>query len=248
MALLWCRQAQGQRYEVRSAGQSLRLYTNGVFHSQYNPGRPVAGSIWDLLSLPAFALPVGRPRRVLVLGVGGGAVIRQLNHFLSPDLIVGIELNPVHLIVARRFFGADTANVCLLEADAREWLSAYRGPAFDMVVDDLFGEEKGEPVRAVEADRHWCLALSRVVAPGGLLVMNFDGDSELRRSAAQVDAPVRRQWSDRQVFSTPHYANQIAAFYRDRPDWNVFERRLEAYPELDRRRSDCYLRFSRRRF
>ena len=76
MALLWSEQDGDSRYEVRSAGNTRRLYTNGVFHSQYNPNNPVTGSVWDLLLLPAFFLPPGRPRRVLVLGVGGGENIR----------------------------------------------------------------------------------------------------------------------------------------------------------------------------
>ena len=101
MALLWHKQDGNTRYEVRSAGNTRRLYTNGVFHSQYNSTQPVTGSVWDLLLLPAFFLPASSLKRVLVLGVGGGAVIRQLNHFLQPEQIVGVELNPVHLEVAR---------------------------------------------------------------------------------------------------------------------------------------------------
>ena len=52
MALLWERRVEGTLYQVRSAGRTRRLYTNGVFHSQYNPVRPVTGSVWDLLLLP----------------------------------------------------------------------------------------------------------------------------------------------------------------------------------------------------
>ncbi|WP_341936969.1 spermidine synthase [Marinimicrobium sp. C2-29] len=248
MSILWYKQQDGQRYEVRRAGQSLRLYTNGVFHSQYNPAQPVAGTIWDLLSLPAFALAPGRPRRVLVLGVGGGAVIRQLNHFFSPDLIVGIELNPVHLILARRFFDVEEKNVCLLEADALAWVDAYRGPAFDLVIDDLFGDSQGEPERAVSADRNWSRALRRLLAPGGMLVMNFDSDAGLKQSALWSDPVLRRQWTDRQRFSTPRYANQIAVFYFGRPDWAAFEERLQSHPELDQRRSGCRLTYRRQRF
>lgn len=56
MAIVWSRQLSGVHYEVRSAGNSLRLYTDGVFHSQYNPCRLITGHVWDLLMLPAFFL------------------------------------------------------------------------------------------------------------------------------------------------------------------------------------------------
>ena len=58
----------GTRYEVRSHGASVRLYTNGVFHSQWNEGRPFAGGVWDCLSLPVLYRDPAAVRRVLVLG------------------------------------------------------------------------------------------------------------------------------------------------------------------------------------
>ena len=91
------------RYQVRTAGRTRRLYTNGVFHSQYNPANPVTGHVWDLLMIPAFFHAPDSVQRVLVLGVGGGAVIGLLRRFVSPAAVVGFELSPLHVFVARRF-------------------------------------------------------------------------------------------------------------------------------------------------
>ena len=104
MAILWQKQQAGVLYEVRIAGNSRRLYTDGVFHSQYNPNTPVTGSVWDLLMLPAFFYPPNTIKRILVLGVGGGTIIQLLKRFVNPETITGVELNPVHLYVAKRFF------------------------------------------------------------------------------------------------------------------------------------------------
>ena len=54
MAILWSRQIAGVNYQVRTAGQTRRLYTDGVFHSQYHPGRMYTGGVWDLLMMPAL--------------------------------------------------------------------------------------------------------------------------------------------------------------------------------------------------
>ncbi|MDQ2075508.1 spermidine synthase [Marinimicrobium sp. ABcell2] len=244
MALLWFHQDQdGNRYEVRSAGSSLRLYTNGVFHSQYNPRQPMGGGIWDLLLLAAFLRPPTGNERVLVLGVGGGAVIRQWNDFLKPALIVGVELNPVHLDVARAHFQVAAPNVTLLEADARLWLEAYDGPGFDVVIDDLFGDKDGEPARAVAADAPWCHSLRRLLNPGGRLVMNFDSAAGLTRSAPVVNPQVRRHFATGLDLSIRHYANHIGVFCREKPDLNAFAQRLQTVPALDRRRQDCRLDF-----
>lgn len=78
MAVLWEKHVDGVRYQVRAAGRTRRFYTDGVFHSQYNPLNPVTGHVWDLLMIPAFFYATGSVGRVLVLGVGGGAVIGLL--------------------------------------------------------------------------------------------------------------------------------------------------------------------------
>ncbi len=245
MALVWFRQDScGNRYELRRAGASLRLYTNGVFHSQYNPRRPVAGSVWDLLLLPAFMQPSERLRKILVLGVGGGAVIRQLNDFFSPELIVGIELNPVHLELAREFFDVDADNVELLEADARLWLQNYSGPKFDLVIDDLFGDLDGEPSRAVSVDWHWSQALRRVLSDRGVLAINFDSRSGLLESAPVSYPALRRQFAAGISLTTQNYANHIGVFLNQSLDLKEFERRLAQSPQLDRRRSSCKLNFA----
>ena len=105
MALLWSHREKGVLYQVRAAGSSRRLYADGVLHTQFNPRRIVTGSVWDLLWLPVFFLTAPRVERVLVLGAGAGAVIRQLDMLFQPKEIVAVENNPVHLRVAREFFG-----------------------------------------------------------------------------------------------------------------------------------------------
>ncbi|GAB4301192.1 MAG: hypothetical protein Kow0096_21830 [Thiohalomonadaceae bacterium] len=246
MALLWFRQDGADRYEVRSAGKARRLYTNGVFHSQYNPRQPVSGSVWDLLMLPAFFAP-WEVRRVLVLGVGGGAVIHQLNHFLAPQVIVGVELNPVHLVVARRFFGVRAANVTLHEADALRWVRQYRGPPFDLIIDDLFGDADGEPQRVVAADGRWFRQLGRLLAPNGTLVFNFAALAELQTCAWFHEETIRRRYPSAFRLTAPQYENAIAAFLSRPTPTARLRRHLAAWPALDPARRSCRLNYRIRR-
>lgn len=247
MATLWEHDARGNHYQVRNAGRSVRLYTNGLFHSQFNPGQPVSGGVWDLLFVPAFFRPPGAVRRVLMLGVGGGAVIRQLQHFVRPAEIVGVELDPVHLRIARRFFGVGRRGVRLVRADAREWLAGYDGPPFDMVIDDLFGGRDGDPVRAVAADADWMATLGRMVAPDGVLVMNFAGPHELRRCAVLTDAVAAAPFETAFRFTLPHYENVIAAFLGTKSSHGELLNHLARERGLDLSRRSCRLRFALRR-
>lgn len=170
-------------YQVRTAGASVRLYTNGVFHSQYSPSPRAATSIWDLLLVPALLAPGGRPRNVLVLGVGGGAVLRRLSELFEAPRITGVELDPVHIDIGRRFFGLDQPNIELVAADARTWLARNRRRRYDLVIDDLFVEHAGQPARAIPFDRPWLDALSATLLPGGAIGANFAELAEFSSSA-----------------------------------------------------------------
>lgn len=214
MAILWHKTIKNTHYEVRTAGQTQRLYTDGVFHSQFNPQRAITGGVWDLLMLPALFYPAESIQRVLVLGVGGGAVIHQLQRYIKPAKIIGIELNPVHIMLAKRYFGVTNKLAQLVEADAVKWLENYSGPPFDMIIDDLFGEEDGEPVRAIKANKDWFEKLNSHLTPEGLLVMNFISHKDLKNCAAVSYKKVSRLFNVSYQLTLTHYENAIGAFLK----------------------------------
>lgn len=214
MAILWQKTINNTCYEVRSAGQTRRLYTDGVFHSQFNPDRAITGGVWDLLMLPAFFYPAESIQRVLVLGVGGGAVIQQLQRYIKPVEIIGVELNPVHITIAKRYFGITSKMAKLVQADAIEWLENYSGPAFDLIIEDLFGEQDGEPVRAVKANKNWVEQLHGHLNPEGILVMNFTSRSDLKNCAAVSYKKISGLFKSSFQFTLPSYDNAIGAFLK----------------------------------
>jgi spermidine synthase len=243
MAILWQKNLDGTRYEVRTAGKTHRLYTNGVFHSQYHPDRATTGGIWDLLMLPAFFQQPHKIQRVLVLGVGGGAVIRQLHRYVQPKRIIGVELNPVHLDVARRFFGVNDKIAELHQAEAVEWLEYYDGPPFDMIIEDLFGEQNGEPVRAVKADINWCTALSRHLARDGVLVMNFIDIGEMRQSECLNKQHLAKRFKSAFQFTLPLYENVIVALLKTEANARTLHKNIGKIVELDAAQKSAAMNF-----
>ena len=214
MAIVYEHRRAGKVYQVRTAGRSVRLYTNGVFHSQYSPSPRAATSMWDLLSMPALLTGGARPSSVLVLGVGGGAVLRKLSDLFDDPLIVGIELDSVHLDIGRRFFGLDRPNIELVAAEAGDWLDHAAARRFDLVVDDLFTDRGREPHRAVVFDSDWLARIARRLTPDGAVAANFAGLGEFAASAAgrlvRGDGPWRCGYSLR----LPTLLNVVAGFGR----------------------------------
>ncbi len=247
MAVIWKKTVDDTTYEVRSAGFSTRLYTDGVFHSQYNERSGLSRGVWDLLMLPLYFNPL-RARRILVLGVGGGAVIRQLLHHAAPEQVTGVEINPVHLYVARRFFGLRDSRVRLLQADALSWVENYHGEGFDLVIDDLFAESDGEPVRAVAADCRWAGRLFALVRAGGTLVINFVSPKELKASGLlRRGCRHRKRIKSAFGFSLPGYENEVGAFLDFESSRRVLKARLAGIPGLDPARRSDHIDFRMRR-
>lgn len=252
MTVLWQKKRGNIHYKVTRAGASTRLYTNGIFHSQYNSRQPVAGNLWDLLFLPTLMHPHPNAiERVLVLGVGGGAVIKQLQHFLSPSQILGVDLDPVHLQIARRFFQVTQSNVELIQAEAKAWLAQYTGEPFDVIVEDLFMGRAGphgqvEPVRAIPANAAWLDCLAANLKEEGVLVMNFESGYSLGRSACKL-ALSNNTFSSAYRLFCPRYENIIAALLRKPLRQDQFVEALRQFEALDQRRSSCRLQFDWRK-
>ena len=248
MALIWQKEVAGNRYEVRRHGASVRLYSNGVFHSQWNARDPLKGSLWELLLLPVFFVPAGQVRRVLLLGVGGGALIRLLQRYVAPEEIVGVDIDRHHLAVAKRFFGVrNTELVC---ADAREYVTDLSrqvkdtsATGFDLVIDDLFGHVHGEASRAIVADRRWCDQLLGVLNENGLVISNFVSRKELLASGWRA-RDLRSLLGGAWTAEHPMYENCIGVFSR-RP---LSKKTLTGQapspinPDNARRSLDCRLR------
>lgn len=241
MAVLWKKQTKDTCFEVRTAGKSRRLYSNGVFHSQYHPDRAHSGGVWDLLVVPAFFRPPGRIRRVLLLGVGGGSAIHLLRRFVKPDEIIGVELSKTHLQIARKFFGIKSHMATLHHADAVKWLEEYDGPPFDLIIDDLFGNED-DVERAVPADAQWCSTLLSQLSKNGTLVMNFIGSKALTQSACVAEPGIARHFKSTFQLSLPAYQNIIGVFVGAPSSSKILHENLKDTPELNQKTLNFKLR------
>ena len=229
MTVLWELNTADTHYSVRTSGASIRLYSNRVFHSQWNPNKPFAGGVWDCLSLPALYRPTDYFKRVLLLGVGGGAVIRQLQLLIDFEALTAIEIDAHHLNIAERWFGVDDKRVDLQHADAIEWLAGYRGPSFDLIIDDLFGHSEGEPLRACPLIPDWVDLLHANLADDGLMVVNCVDSRELKTALPVFD---ERGFRYGYRWTLPAYENAIGVLSRRSMHARDWSRHLE-FSSLD---------------
>lgn len=152
-----------------------------TFASFYRPGEIATHCVWDAIAAPILWLSSKRRRRILILGLGGGSVAR-LARALAPDAeIVGVELDPEVVRLARSHLELDSLDVQIEIADALAWLKTAKG-RFDAILEDVFvgsGDDVHKPDWIPEPGHR--LARARL-ARGGVFVSNtLDEYAEVAR-------------------------------------------------------------------
>lgn len=126
-------------------------------------------NFWDYTSyISRFteAYPAGS--RVLLLGMGGGTLVRRLQE-KGLDLEV-VEIDARIAEVAHRYFGMDS-EVPIHIDDARHFIKVAKHN-YDIIIFDVFkGETAPEHVLTLEGLKD----AERVLSPGGIILVNFYG-------------------------------------------------------------------------
>jgi spermidine synthase len=229
MATIWQKKSNNTRYEVRSASNTIRLYTNGIFHSQWNPKNSLSGHLWDIFLLAVFFKNTP-PQKALVLGVGGGAAIKLIEHFFASCQIDGVDIDETHLYIAKRFFGCKSNHCHLIHDDATQFIASSKR-RYDYIVEDIFsGDARTQEgaTRAIDADQIWLEKLSKRLAKNGLLVINMESLSHARKLKKVVAfESIRIQSSF--IFTTPRYENAIIVLANFKSDLKSFKQNLDQH-------------------
>lgn len=116
-----------------------------------------------------LALTEGRSR-VLVVGLGGGVFPMLLHRLLPRVQVEVVELNPVVVEVARRFFGIREDPRLRIHVEDGAGFMARRGPRYDLILLDAF-LDSGTPDHLKES--LFLEDVRRRLAPGGVAVLNI---------------------------------------------------------------------------
>jgi spermidine synthase len=128
--------------------------------------------VWQLV-LRQAGLTQHPPSSVLVLGLGGGSVVRILRNELGINApITAVELDPVMIDLARVHFGlASVPNITVIEGDAMVQVHALQA-RYDLVLVDLFDDL--DLARGVDS-RTFAHGLRERCSDGGQVLVNTVG-------------------------------------------------------------------------
>ena len=130
--------------QVVQTGRRRELILNEgqAIHSIYDPGTLLTQGYWDLfITAPLFGYrnwQGERPRRVLIIGLAGGTVARQLTAAYGNSVqIDGVEIDPRVIEVGQRYFNMKEPNLNPIAADGRYFLD-HTSHQYDLVVVDAY--------------------------------------------------------------------------------------------------------------
>jgi spermidine synthase len=199
------RQTLGQlEHEETSAFSTIRVRRNGdirLLTFVRDDGRELVQSRVDLTAPQTLSSPYARsmfasylyqpaPRRVLVVGLGGGAMVRFLAHHAPDVQIDAVEIDPVVVRLADQYFGVRSGDrVRVVTADAVAFIEATT-ERYDVIFMDAFLRPSSETDDTGVPSRLKTVAfLGRVkqaLAPGGVVAFNINQHAGMADDIAAV--------------------------------------------------------------
>jgi spermidine synthase len=120
-----------------------------------------------------------QPRRILMIGLGGGSISGYLGRFLPEAQIDTVEVDPGVISAAKKYFGIiETPRVRYLEGDGRVFLNR-NAATYDLILVDAF---HGGYVPFHLLTREFYTLLKQRLAPGGAAAFNVHDGTKLYAS------------------------------------------------------------------
>jgi spermidine synthase len=164
--------------------RTLTFERDGARQTVVKPGDPDHLELpYTMATMAALALAPS-PRRVLVVGLGGGSIPMFLHKHYPEAEIDAVEIDPVVARVAREYLSfREGDKVHAHIADGRRFIEEARRP-YDLIVLDAFGADN-VPLHLTTLE--FLRAVRRALTPDGVVAANVWS----RRTNRDYDAMVR---------------------------------------------------------
>jgi spermidine synthase len=192
-------------FSVNLMQSAMRLKTPNTLELRYTQ------------KMMAFLLFNPRPRRIVLIGLGGGSLVKFCRHRLPATHFTAVEIDP-DILALRELFLLPPDGPCLqiVQADGAEYL-AQAEKGIDVLMLDAFDKAGFAPALA---SREFLECARDRLSGSGQLVINLAGGKELYEDLIETVLQV----FDHQVLllPVPKDGNNVLLAFRDRnfePRW-----------------------------
>jgi spermidine synthase len=166
-----------QRVAIHSPREGLRyLQLDSGFgvQSVYNPQSILTGYYYEYTSLLPYLLERDLhkdPAHVLIIGLAGGTIARQMHHFFGNTVSLhAIELDPGVTRMAKTYMGLNDIPIHITHGDGRQKLAADKN-TYDLIIVDTYFNDLQIPWTMTTRE-FWQIVRAHL-KPNGIAAMNI---------------------------------------------------------------------------
>ena len=159
------------RPQVHTRGNKRSLeFQPGMVQSEMLLSRPDQLVLGYARAMMCFVLFQPRPEHIVMVGLGGGSLVKFCHRYLPHSRITVLELRADVIALREQFaIPRDDARLRIIEADAAEYIAGLDGAA-DVLLVDGFDADGLPPALGSAAFYADC---RRALRPGGVMVANI---------------------------------------------------------------------------
>ena len=186
---------QVRPFVQRGRGWQSLHFSISAIQSRMRTGRPDALDLEYTRLMMGFLLFAARPRRLAMIGLGGGSMVKFIHRHLPQASLEVVEINR-HVVALRDEFGvpSDDERLHVSIADGADFVEQAQAGGRDVLLVDAFDTHGMPPPLATPRFYDAC---RRLLAPGGVFVVNLQSgdplcDLHVDRIATAFDGNVLR--------------------------------------------------------
>ena len=138
---------------------------------------------------------IGPMEKILVFGIGGGDVFKQLLHTFPGAQVTGIDIDPEIVRISKKFFSLGNDKVQFAVSDAKKFPDIYlrRDGLFDLVVVDIYiGNDVPDFVTSVQ----FLTSVKRLLSRHGSVMFNYFSSTDQAQKSDKLRLKIRKIYPD----------------------------------------------------
>jgi len=157
----------------------------GVFSMLNKSGSVLTGEYFDYYNILPYLDGNGKNQDILILGLAGGTISTELNHFFGQNYnlkIDGVELDKKLITTADKYFSLENPSLTVYNSDGRNFLS-LTAKKYNAIVVDVYANQLYIPFHM--ATKEFFQAVKNHLADKGVVAINVNAtapDSKLLKN------------------------------------------------------------------
>ncbi len=202
------RESVYQYLQVIDLGDKLGLVVNEGLGTQsyYMKEGILTGAYFDYAAITPVVADLPDDASMLALGVAGGTITRQLNHYFPNMKKTGVEIDGEIVELANKYFDLEEQNMKMVVADGRTYLRNSKD-TYDFIMMDTFSHDLYIPWHLTTQE--YFTEVNDHLTDGGILVINIGSVSGETKLLQAITTTVQSVFPEVAIMRVPGHFNYV---------------------------------------